>query len=182
MSFRLFWIAVVFVCLPTFAHAGYIEICKDANPVGSLSGLFSFTVAGQSGTFSTPVGACTPAFQLPDGPATITEVPDASAMFFSVDTFPVDRLISFDATTESAVVEIVEGDISTQTAVTFTNSPATVITPVTGIPEPGTVWLFGLGLTFWVVRRNLMRAGQDVGRRSSVRWPIPVWPSAVSRR
>jgi hypothetical protein len=67
-----------------------------------------------------------------------------------VSTFPDNRLISFDAATQSAVVLIVAGDISTETVITFTNAP------VTGIPEPGTGWLFGLGLTFWALqaRRN----------------------------
>ena len=145
MRSRLFWSAIGFVCLSSAAHAGYIEICKDAIPIGSLSGLFSFTIAGQSGTFTTPVGACTSDFQLPDGLATITEVPQPGTMFYSVSTFPDDRLISFDPITESVVVEIVPGDISTETVVDFTDTP---------IPEPGTGWLFGLGLTFWAVRRE----------------------------
>ena len=40
------------------------------------------------------------------------------------------------------MVLIVPGDISTQTVITFTNAP------VTGVPEPGTGWLFGLGLSY----------------------------------
>jgi PEP-CTERM motif-containing protein len=150
MSYRLFWTAIrsafVVVCFSGCAQAGLIEICKDDSPVGSLSGVATFTIAGQPGTVAVPVGACSPAIQLPDGFATITELPQPGATLLSVSTFPDDRLISFDAATESAVVLIVAGDISTETVITFTNAP------ITGIPEPGTGWLFGLGLTFWACR------------------------------
>ena len=148
MISRFFWSAIVLVCLSSSARAGYIEICKDSLPAGALSGLFSFTVLGQSGTFVAPAGACTLPFQLPDGLANITEVFQVDAMFFGVATFPEDRLVSFDSITGSAIVQIVAGDISTQTVVTFTNTP---------IPEPGTGWLFGTGLTFWVLGRNLTK-------------------------
>jgi hypothetical protein len=140
---------MAFVCLGSSANAaaiGYLEICKDSIPLDSLSGVFDFTIAGQSGTFAAPVGACTTDLQLPDGLATITEVPEVGSTVFSVDTFPEDRLISFDSITDSAVVQIVPGDISTETVITFTNTP---------IPEPGTGWLFGIGLALWALRRNL---------------------------
>ena len=147
MSYRLFRTAIrsaaVLVALSGYAQAGLIEICKDASPAGSLSGLSTFTIAGQPGTVAVLVGACSPAIQLPNGFATITEIPQAGMTLIGVATFPGDRLISFDAATQSAVVLIVAGDISTETVITFTNAP------VTGVPEPATGWLFGLGLTFW---------------------------------
>ena len=150
MSYRLFWTAirsaVVLVCLSGYAQAGLIEICKDASPAGSLNGVSTFTISGQPGTVAVPVGACAPAIQLPNGFATITELPQPGATLIGVSTFPNDRLISFDAATASAVVLIVAGDISTQTVITFTNAP------VTGVPEPGTGWLFGLGLIVWGCR------------------------------
>ncbi len=150
MSYRLSWraiqSAVVLIYLSGYAQAGLIEICKDASPVGSLSGLSTFTIAGQPGTVPVLVGACSPAIQLPDGFATISELPQAGTTLIGVSTFPGDRLISFDAATESAVVLIAAGDISTQTVITFTNAP------VTGVPEPGTGWLFGLGLTLGAFR------------------------------
>jgi hypothetical protein len=148
MSYRLFWSAMALVWLSSSAHAGYIEICKDADPAGSLSGLFDFTVAGQSGTFSTPAGSCTSDFQLPDGLATITELGPDDATFVGVSTFPDDRLVSFDAATETAVVLVEAGDISAETVVTFTDAPNG------GVPEPGTGWLVGLGLTLWAIRRS----------------------------
>ncbi len=157
MSYRLLWSAiqsaVVLVFLSGYAQAGMIEICKDASPAGSLSGLSTFAIAGQPGTVAVPVGACSSAIQLPNGFATITELPQPGTTLIGVSTFPGDRLISFNAATESAVVLIVAGDISTQTVVTFTNAP------ITGVPEPGTGWLFGLGLTFWAfqAKRKSMR-------------------------
>ena len=113
MSYRLLWSAVqsavVLVCLSGCAQAGLIEICKDDSPAGSLSGLATFAIAGQPGTVAVPVGACSPAIQLPDGFATITELPQPGATLLGVSTFPGDRLISFDAATESAVVLIAAG-------------------------------------------------------------------------
>ncbi len=152
MSYRIFWSAMALVWLSGSANAGFIEICKDADPAGSLSGLFTFAIAGQSGTVSTPVDSCTPDFQLPDGLATITELPPIDTTFVEVSTFPDDRLISFDADTETAVVLIVPGDISTETVVTFTDAP------IAGVPEPGTVWLLGVGLTLGAVGRCAHRA------------------------
>jgi hypothetical protein len=150
MSYRLLWSAiqsaVVLVSLSGYAQAGLIEICKDDSPAGSLSGLATFTIAGQPGTVAVPVGACSSAIPLPNGFATITELAQPGTTLLGVSAFPSDRLISFDATTATAVVLIVAGDISTETVITFTNAP------VTGIPEPGTGWLFGLGLTFWTFR------------------------------
>ena len=150
MSYRLFWTAirsaVMLVCLSGYAQAGLIEICKNDSPAGSLSGVSTFTIAGQPGTVAIPVGACAPAIQLPDGFATITELAQPGTILIGVSTFPDNRLISFDAATRSAVVLIVAGDISTETVITFTNGP------VTGIPEPGTGWLFSLGLTFWALQ------------------------------
>ncbi len=148
MNFRLLAI-MGFLCLAGTAQAGYIEICKDSSPSGSVTGLFSFTVAGQAGTFPAPVGACTPAIQLPDGPAVITETLQAGSILLSVSTFPTTRLISFSTTLADATILTVPGDISTQTVVTFTNTPAS---SGPNIPEPGTAWFLGLGIGLGAVR------------------------------
>jgi hypothetical protein len=153
MSYRLFWIAirsaVVLVCLSGYARAGLIEICKDASPAGSLNGVSTFTIAGQPGSVVIPVGACSPAIQLPDGFATITEVLQPGTTLISVSAFPNDRLISFDPATRTAVVLIVPGDITNETVITFTNAP------VTGVPEPGTGWLLAPGLALGAVLRKV---------------------------
>lgn len=149
MNHRLVCSAVVLVGLASGARAGMIEICKNDNPTGSLSGVVDFTIAGQAGIVAVPVGACSPAMQLPDGFATVTELPQSGSLLLGVTAFPNDRLISFDPTTATAVVLIVPGDISTETVLTFTNAPAA------NVPEPGTGWLFGIGLTCWVLCRRL---------------------------
>jgi PEP-CTERM motif-containing protein len=192
MSYQFLWTAiqsaVVLVCLSSYAQAGLIEICKDASPAGSLSGLSTFTIAGQPGTVAVLVGACSPAIQLPDGFATITELPQAGMTLIGVSTFPGDRLISFDATTQRAVVLIVAGDISNETVITFTNAPAT------GVPEPGTGWLFGLGLTFcacWATRKKvaggIWRVFLRPARRLKKKWcgggdlnPYEIAPASTS--
>lgn len=167
MSYRLFWRAIqgaaALVCLCGYAQAGYIEICKDDSPAGSLSGVSTFAIAGQAGTVPVPVGACSPAIQLPNGFATIAELPQPGTTLISVRTFPSDRLISFDLTTQSAIVLIAAGDISTQTAVTFTNARAAAV------PEPGTGWLFGLGLAFWVLRKKPLNRGKCAQMRGRPR-------------
>jgi hypothetical protein len=152
MSFRFLCSALVLLGLAGGAQAGMIEICKDANPAGSLSGLATFTIAGQAATVVVPVGACSPALEVPDGFATITELPQADASLLGVSVFPNDRLISFDPATATAVVLIVAGDISTETAITFTNAP------LTGVPEPATGWLTALGLASWVMHRTFRNA------------------------
>jgi hypothetical protein len=164
MSYRLMWsaiqsavIAVILVSLSGYAQAGLIEICKDDSPAGSLSGLATFAIAGQPGTVAVPVGACSSAIQLPNGFATITELAQSGATLIGVSSFPGDRLVSFDAATESAVVLIVAGDISTETVITFTNAP------ITGVPEPATGWLFGLGLTVWAFRAKRKKLADIAG-------------------
>ena len=146
------------VCLSGCAHAGLIEICKNDSPAGSLNGVSTFTIAGQPGTVAIPVGACSPAIQLPNGFATITELLQPGTMLIGVSTFPDNRLISFDAATQSAVVLIVAGDISTETVITFTNAA------VTSVPEPGTGWLFGLGLIVWCCRAKRKKIADAAGR------------------
>ena len=170
MSYRLLWTAirsaVVLVCFSDYAQAGFIEICKDSSPAGSLSGISTFTIAGQPGTVAVLVGACSPAIQLPNGFATITELAQAGTTLIGVSTFPGDRLISFDAATQSAVVLIVAGDVSTETVLTFTNAPAT------GVPEPATGWLFGVGLTLWALCRRGERRSRTI---------VHVFPSHTRR-
>lgn len=158
MSSRLLWSAIVLVCLSSSAQAGYIEICKESTPVGALSGLYSFTINVQPGTlFEAPVGACVDAFQLPDGIVTITELPQDGAMFFSVSTFPENRLISFDPIVGSARVLIGGGnDPAQEVLVKFTNTP---------VPEPGTAWLLGSGVAFWALRKNLRKRRLPPARR-----------------
>jgi hypothetical protein len=153
MNSRLICIAAVLLGLCGSAQAGVIEICKDSDPAGALSGLYGFTIAGQAGTILVPVGACTDSFLLPDGLAVITEVLSPDSFLENVFTFPDDRLISFDPRTASATVLIVPGDLSdpsNETVVDFLNAPVAV----SSVPEPGTGWAIGTGLTLWALRRR----------------------------
>ncbi len=151
MISRFIWSAIAVVCHSRSALAGYIEICKDSLPPTALSGSAFFTVAGQTGTYEAPVGACTMPFALPDGTNLVTELTSAGSTLFSVSTFPDSRLDWFDLTTGTAAVEIVPGDMFSATVVTFTNIAAPIAVQ---IPEPGTAWSLGLGLGVWAVYRN----------------------------
>ena len=153
MIYRLLCSAILLACLSRSGQAatvGFLEICKDASPAGSLIGFFNFTIAGQTGTYSVPVGACTTPIQLNSGPVFVTEVPKAGSILLSVNTFPANRLDSFNILTGVAQVEIVAGDISAQTVLTFVNGTT---------PEPATIWLMGLGLALCAFWRGSKLAG-----------------------
>jgi len=154
MSSRVFWCAIVFVCLCGSAHAGIVEICKVSDPPGSLSDPFYFfTIAGQPllGTILVPVDFCTDPIQLPaDGDYTISEVPDPTSVLESVSTFPDYALIGFDLQTYSAIVLTAGGTDPTQeVTVSFVNTPAAAL------PEPASSGLVSLGclLGIWACRK-----------------------------
>ena len=154
MSSRVFWCAIVFVCLCGSAHAGFIEICKVSDPFGSLSDPFYFfTIAGQPGLgqILVPVDACTApgAISLPDGDYIITEVPDPTSVLESVLTFPAYALISVDLPNYSATVRLAGGtDPQQEVTIFFENTP---------VPEPGMGWVVGLGLMVWALRGKLAK-------------------------
>jgi hypothetical protein len=164
MRSRLFWSAIVLVCLSGSAQAGYIEICKESTSAGAIGGLSSFTIDVTPGTlYAVPVGACLDAFQLPDGLVTITEAPQAGQSLLSVSTFPQDRLITFDLITGSAAALLWGGgDRAQQVVVTFTNAP---------VPEPATAWLLVSGLTCWALRKKLRKRRVCAALNDSRRLP-----------
>jgi hypothetical protein len=154
MNSRLFWIAIVFVCLCGSAHAGVVEICKTSDPAGSLSDPFYFfTIAGQPqlGSIPVPVDACSGNISLPDGYDVIAEIPDPTSVLESVSTFPDNALISFNLQADTATVLAVGTDPSTWVTVTFTNMPAPV-------PEPGSSGLVSLGCLLGLVAWRKLRA------------------------
>lgn len=103
---------------PPGTNTGFLQICKEADG-SSVTGNFDFTVAGR--TVSVPVGACSLAIELPAGAARVTELPRQGFTLTGISAFPVTRLLEVDEATSSARVQIVAGDISTQTIVTFRN-------------------------------------------------------------
>lgn len=54
---------------------GWLEICKNADPAGPVSGPFTFSVTDgdYSSTETVTTGTCTAPFQVPTGTATVTE-------------------------------------------------------------------------------------------------------------
>ena len=157
MKTLLNWGPMVLVCMASSLHAGVIEICKDSNPPGALTGLYSFSITGQTGVVVVPAGACTDSFLLPDGLATITELSDPHSTLTMVSTFPENRLISFNPQTLTATVLIVPGvltDPSSETLVDFVNIP----NAAGAIPEPQTMLLAGCGMAMFAVFRRKGRS------------------------
>ncbi len=97
---------------------GYIEICKEG---GDRDILYEFGVYGDTeeppvAISSAPSGACTPAIQVPVGQLIITERTAGTTIDINNGgcwTIPGSRQISCDA--NNSVIEVVPGDISTQT-------------------------------------------------------------------
>ena len=98
---------------------GFLEICKESDQTAPLTGNFTFEVAGQ--TYTIPAGTCSPPIQLPAGQVTIVEQEKIGTELVGIRTVPVERLVSSDLTTRTAVVTIVPGDVSTETIVFFRN-------------------------------------------------------------
>jgi hypothetical protein len=115
---------------------GWLEVCKAKPANDSLTGRFNFTVS-QTGsparTVTVPVGGCSMAMQLFAGNATVTEVARTGAQLVGVAATPTDRLVGTpDLPNRTANVKIVEGDLASQTIVTFTNK---------NVPPPPTTGL-----------------------------------------
>ena len=97
---------------------GFLEVCKEADGP-AVTGDFTFEVAGH--TVVVPVGACSGPVELPAGPVTIREVGVEGLTLTAVHALPAHRLLAQDLGAATARVMVVAGDVSAQTAVTFTN-------------------------------------------------------------
>lgn len=105
---------------------GVLEVCKEAAPGTTVSGNFSFNVAGAANNpYTVPVGACSGPILVQAGSVTITETPKPGFSLVDVSTLPVDRLVSLNLPAGSAVVNVAAGDVSAETVVRFVNTPAT---------------------------------------------------------
>src|SRR3954452_15809395 len=118
LAFVLVLLAAPVLVLAQDGPSGFLEICKQAD-APSVTGSFLFVVGGRS--VSVPVGACSPAIELPAGQATVTEVAVEGVSVTEMRTSPPERLLSRDLPARTAVVSIAAGDISSQTTLTFTN-------------------------------------------------------------
>ena len=122
---------------------GYVEICKVADSP-SVTGVFRFTVG--AATVDVPVGACSPVLTVPPGMVSVTEAERPGIAVSGVQTFPAARLVSSDLPARTAQVQVVAGDESTQTTVTFNNRAELAILKICKVAGPGVT--VGTGVTF----------------------------------
>jgi hypothetical protein len=112
---------------------GYVEICKMTCAQNPVSGYFNFTAQNADsflGPFSIPVNACSGAIQIPNGTVTIneqfafgggTEVTGITAYNYDYLGNQINALTGFNLPFQIGNVDVVSGDVSTETVVGFTN-------------------------------------------------------------
>jgi hypothetical protein len=107
------------------AQNGYVEICKYATDQ-FVSGYFSFSITDAAGLtygpYSVLLNQCTTAIQVTSGPVTITEAPEFPYYLGEFSVSPPNRWISDNLINQTATVEVVAGDQSTETIAYFLNS------------------------------------------------------------
>jgi hypothetical protein len=110
---------------------GYLEICKLTCVYNQVSGYFNFTATNQGttvGPLSIPVNACSAPIQIPNGTVNIKETQRLGVVLNGVIAYNYDYfgnqisvLLSENLPFTNANVNVVSGDISTETVVGFTN-------------------------------------------------------------
>ena len=111
----------------TFTNArgatGWVEICKKLDkPSPGATAPFQFTIPGTSvGILSVPVGACSPAIEVPAGQVTVTELSPTSSALVGCATQNPAQLVACSLTARTATVSVVAGDVSHETILTMTN-------------------------------------------------------------
>jgi hypothetical protein len=111
-------VLLVIAFTPAVAQAHALQICKLSDQTSPVTGTFSFTVSGQSGTFSLAVGECIIIPNIGTGQFTVIEQPTAGTTVSSITVAPIANLVSFNLATGSVTVTVVEPGTTT---VTFTN-------------------------------------------------------------
>jgi hypothetical protein len=110
------------------APPGTLKICKVAGPGVAAGALFTFTVAGLSGTTSVPAGSCVIVGPFPfNSTQTITESVPSGFKVTSIAADPSNRLVSSTATSGTVLVG------TGVTEILFTDAAA----GATGTPAPG---------------------------------------------
>ncbi|MEA2901289.1 MAG: hypothetical protein QOH36_1176 [Actinomycetota bacterium] len=122
---------------------GFVEICKVADSP-SVTGVFRFTVGGA--TVDVPVGACSPVMTVSPGMVSVTEAERPGIAVSGIQTSPAARLVSSDLPAGTAQVQVVAGDESTQTTVTFNNRAELAILKICKVAGPGVA--VGTDVTF----------------------------------
>jgi len=101
---------------------GRLQVCKESSTERPVSGNFSFTVSGVSGTVTVPTGQCSPALTVPAGTVTVTEALREFATFEACRTLPDAALLqSCDPNTRTARVLVPGGPTSAQTVLFIRN-------------------------------------------------------------
>ncbi len=110
---------------------GYVEVCKLSCVYNQVTGNFSFTATNSGdvvGPFQVPVNACSGPMQIPNGVVNIKEAARSGVVLQSVVAYDYDyfgnqinALYSENLPFTNANVNVVSGDVSTETVVGFTN-------------------------------------------------------------
>jgi hypothetical protein len=103
----------------TDKRTGFLEICKK----GGMTGSYSFAVdPGSLGPFTVPAGACSPAIEVAAGLVTIQEL-TTGANITACSTIPASQQgpCNIPPGSQTSVVTVVPGDVSTMTIAFITN-------------------------------------------------------------
>ncbi len=111
--------------------SGYVEICKMSCLTNPVTGNFTFSATNSGDTISpitVPVNACSGAIQIPNGTVTINEVQqlgdevaNITAFNYDYQGYQINALLSYNYPFQTGNVDVVSGDVSTETVVGFTN-------------------------------------------------------------
>ena len=110
---------------------GYVEICKMSCLTDPVTGYFAFTAMNSGvsvGPLSIPVGACSGPIPIPNGTVTIHEAQQLGIEVTNITAYNYDylgnqinALLSFNLPFQTGNVDVVSGDVSTETVAGFTN-------------------------------------------------------------
>lgn len=113
------------------SDTGYVEVCKLSCLYNPVSGFFNFTLSNAGttvGPFSVPVNACSAPIQIPNGTVNVKEAQRLGTVLTGVIAYDYDyfgnqinALLSKNLPFTNANVNVISGDVSTQTVVGFTN-------------------------------------------------------------
>ena len=111
--------------------SGYFEVCKMSCLTDPVKGNFTFTATNSgfsSGPLTVPVNACSGPVQMPNGTITIqetqqlgTEVTGIAAYNYDYLGDQINALLSSNFPFATGNIDVVSGDISTETVAGFTN-------------------------------------------------------------
>ena len=113
------------------SDTGYVEICKMSCLTDPVTGYFNFTATNSGvsvGPLPIPVGACSGPISIPNGTVTIhetqqlgIEVTNITAYNYDYLGAQINALLSFNLPFQTGNVDVVSGDVSTETVAGFTN-------------------------------------------------------------